>query len=268
MAGLSEQPRGRFRTIGLGRAGGSITEALCSVGWDFAGSLGRGDDPSRAAAEVDLVVIAVPDDAIAGVARSIEPGNAVIMHLAGSRPLTDLRPHARTASLHPLVSLPDPATGAERLKAGAVFAVAGDPIARSIVEQLGGRAVAVDDARRSLYHATAAVAANHLVALCAQVERLADEVGVPVEAYWQLMTATLDNVTQRGAAASLTGPAARADWQTINSHLAALPPSERPLYELLSRGAAELAGHPWLADHAAPGAGRQHPRSATEEGPR
>ncbi len=236
-----------FRTIGLGRAGGSLTAALRSSGWHFEGSLGREDDLTSAAAEVDLVVVAVPDHAIAGVARSITPGDAVIMHLAGSRPLTDLSPHTKVASLHPLVSLPDAATGATRLVAGAVFAIAGDPLARSIVDQLGGKAVEVDDDQRPLYHATAAVAANHLVALCAQVERLAGEIGVPIEAYWQLMTATLDNVTNLGAAAALTGPAARADWATIGAHLANLPPGERALYEILSRRAAELAGHQWQA---------------------
>ncbi len=254
---------GCFRTIGYGRAGGSLSIALQAIGWDFIGSLGRGDDPRAAPTGVDLVVVAVPDAAIASVARAIEPGGAVIMHLAGSRPLADLAPHERTASLHPLVSLPDPETGARRLHEGAVFAVAGDPLASRIAAQLGGTAVVVDDTVRPLYHATASIASNHLVALCAQVERLAAQVGVPVEAYWQLMSASLDNVTQLGASQALTGPAARADWPTIEAHLAALPPEERQLYELLSRSAARLAGQRWL------GHPDQPPTvDPTDEGPR
>ncbi len=223
-----------------------MTGALESAGWTSAGTLGRDDDQTSAATDVDLLMIAVPDHAIAAVAAAVLPGDAVVIHLAGSRPLTDLAPHTRVASIHPLVSLPDPMTGAARLRAGAVFAIAGDPIAGDIVEQLRGRAVTVADERRSLYHATAAVAANHLVALCAQVERLAADVGIPIDAYWALMTDTLDNVTSIGAASALTGPAARADWQTIGDHLAALPPGEKPLYESLSRAAAALAGHRWM----------------------
>ena len=79
------------------------------------------------------------------------------------------------------MSLPDPDTGAQRLAEGGVFAVAGDPVASQMVTALGGRAIAVEDDRRSLYHATAAIAANHLVVLCAQVSRLAAQVGIPVE---------------------------------------------------------------------------------------
>ncbi len=239
---------GRFRIVGPGRAGRSLTAALETVGWTHDRSYGRGDDLGAAATGVELLVIAVPDRAIAEVATGVAPGDAVVMHLAGSRPLADLAPHPRRASLHPLVSLPDPATGAARLLDRCVFAVDGDPLAQGLVDQLGGTAVVVLDAARTRYHATATVAANHLTALCAQVERLADGVGVPVEAYWSLMTTTLDNVGVRGAAASLTGPAARGDWETIADHLGALPERERPLYEALSRAAAEVAGRPW-PDH-------------------
>ena len=80
----------------------------------MAGSLGRADDPAGAGNDVDLVVIAVPDVAIATVARAVDPSAAVVMHLAGSRPLTDLAPHRAVASLHPLVSLPDAETAVDR----------------------------------------------------------------------------------------------------------------------------------------------------------
>lgn len=217
-----------------------------SVGWVSAGDLGRQDDVTNAGDGVDLVVIAVPDHSIAAVADAITPTDAVVIHLSGSRPLSDLDTHDRVGSLHPLVSLPDPETGAARMLAGAVFAVAGDPLVADLVAAFGGRAVAVSDENRTLYHATAAVAANHLVALCAQVERLAEVVGVPAEAYWALMSGALENVSEQGAARALTGPAARADWRTIADHLAALPSEERALYEVLSRRAAELAGRMWM----------------------
>ena len=92
------------------------------------------------------------------------------------------------------------------------------------------------------YHATATIAANHLTALCAQVESLATDVGVPVDAYWTLMSTTLDNVAAVGPAAALTGPAARGDWDTIRAHLAALPTDDdRALYLALCGRAAQLA---------------------------
>jgi predicted short-subunit dehydrogenase-like oxidoreductase (DUF2520 family) len=234
-----------FTVIGPGRAGSSFLAALDEAGWHCVAVLGRNSRPAELAAAAtgcDAVLLTVPDDAIAAVARSVEPGEAVVVHASGAKGLDVLAPHSRRASVHPLVSLPDPVSGAERLRSGTVFAVAGDPLAGRIVTALGGRPVEVGDDRRALYHATAAVAANHLVALCAQVERLAGQVGFPLDAYWDLMETTLENVRRAGPLASLTGPAARGDASTIALHLEALPSDERTLYLALANEAARLAG--------------------------
>jgi predicted short-subunit dehydrogenase-like oxidoreductase (DUF2520 family) len=230
------------RIVGDGRAGRALAGALAAVGWTVDGPLGRTAAVADAARGVDVLVIATPDNAIAEVAASVEPGDAVVVHLSGALGLDVLGTHPRRAALHPLAALPDADTGRQRLLGGCTFAVDGDPVATAIVADLGGRAVEVPDDRRALYHATAAIAANHLVALAGQVERLAVRVGVPVDAYWDLMAGALDNVRRLGAAAALTGPAARGDQATLDRHLAALPPEERPAYEAMSALAAKLAG--------------------------
>jgi predicted short-subunit dehydrogenase-like oxidoreductase (DUF2520 family) len=228
------------RVIGPGRAGRSLALALGRVGWSV-DVLGR-DEPARDAARgVDLVVVAVPDHAIAEVAAGVDPGPAVVCHLSGAHGLDVLGPHARRASLHPLASLPDPEIGARRLLDRCPFAVAGDPLAHRVVSDLGGRVIEVAEDRRALYHAAAAVAANHVVALAAQVERLAAAAGVPVDAYWPLARGAIDDVARVGSARSLTGPAARGDDATVRAHLGALPPGEGPLYRTLAREAARLA---------------------------
>ncbi len=237
-----------FSVIGPGRAGRSLVSALEDSSWICRRLYGREHPIVDAAADVDAVFLAVPDDAIAAVAHAVRPGLAVVLHLSGAKGLDVLAPHARTGSVHPLASLPDPATGAEVLRSGIVFAVAGDPLARATVDALGGRPVTVADERRSLYHATASVAANHLVALCGQVERLAAESGVPVDAYWALMAATLGNVRQSSPVSSLTGPASRGDLRTLADHLDALPEGEHDLYRLLAAEAARLAGRPLPPD--------------------
>ncbi|MEM7275717.1 MAG: DUF2520 domain-containing protein [Actinomycetota bacterium] len=251
----------RFSVIGPGRAGRSLAIALTRAGWELAATYGRGDDPGPAGGdggggsggvgsgpEVDLVIIAVPDDAIAIVAAAVRPTDAAVLHCSGAKPLTVLAPHRRVGSVHPLISLPDPETGAERLADGASFAVAGDRAAGEVVAALGGRIIEVPDDRRALYHAAASVGANHLVALCAQVERLADAAGVPVDAYWNLMAATLDNVRATGARRALTGPAARGDLATIAAHLRAIDEAEHRLYLTLADAAADLADAPRPSD--------------------
>ncbi len=209
-----------FRVIGPGRAGRSLLAALAATGeYEPAGTLGRGERLDDAARGVDLLIVATPDDAAAEVASAVEvvPDTAVV-HLSGSLGLDVLAPHPRRGSLHPLVPLPNETVGAARLRSGVTFAVAGDPITRTLAASLGGRAVEVDDARRGAYHAAAVVAANHLVALLGQVERLAEQAGLPLEAFAGLVRAAADDALALGPSRALTGPAARGDWNTLERH--------------------------------------------------
>jgi len=227
------------RIIGAGRAGGALARSLADAGWRVDGPLGRDADPATATTGTRLLVLAVPDGAVAHLARSLTPGGAVVAHLAGALGLDVLAPHARVAAIHPLVALADPERGARRLR-GAWFATAGDPAATEVVAALGGRSVAVADADRTTYHAAAAVAANHLVALLGQVERLARSIGVPLEAYLDLARGSLQDVAEVGPAQALTGPVVRGDRETVARHLAALPDDERPLYAVVSAAAERL----------------------------
>ena len=232
-------PTSDARVIGAGRAGGALARALTRAGWTVDGPLGRGDDLRQAATGTRRLVLAVPDAAVDAVASAIEPGDAVVIHLAGSLDLDVLAGHDRRASVHPLVALPDAVRGADRLR-GAWFAVAGDPSGADIVEALGGRSVAVRDEDRAAYHAAAVVAANHLVALLGQVERIAGSVGVPLDAYLELARGALDDVAAVGPADALTGPVSRGDWATVARHLEALPAAERPTYAILADAARRL----------------------------
>ena len=234
-------PTADARVIGAGRAGGSLTLALSRAGWSVDGPLGRDADVSGAATGTRLVLIAVPDAEVAAVAASIAGGPAVVAHVAGSLGLDVLGGHVRRASLHPLVALPDAERGAERLR-GAWFATAGDPLVAEVVEALGGRSVVVTDDDRVAYHAAAAIASNHLVALLGQVQRVAASVGVPLDAYLDLARGALDDVAALGPERALTGPVSRGDWQTVSRHLEVLEAVERPAYALLADAARRLTG--------------------------
>ena len=168
------------------------------------------------------------------------PGTTVA-HLSGSLGLDALAPHALRAAVHPLVPLPNGEVGAARLGSGVTFAVAGAPLARDIVTSLGGRMVEVADTDRAAYHAAACIAANHVVALLGQVERVAASVGLDLESFLPLTRAAVDDVAALGAGPALTGPARRGDWATLSRHLDALPESERPGYQAGAALATRLA---------------------------
>ena len=205
----------RTRIVGPGRAGSALAAALAAAGWPVEPVLARGDDLAAAAHGTELLVLAVPDGAVAEVAAAIEPDSAtVVCHLAGSLTLDVLAGHPRRASLHPLVPIPAGPAGAARLR-GATFAVAGDDRVRDVVTALDGAAIEVPEENRVAYHAAAVVASNHLVGLLGQVERIAATADVPLSAYLELARATIDNVAELGPVAALTGPVARGDETTI-----------------------------------------------------
>jgi predicted short-subunit dehydrogenase-like oxidoreductase (DUF2520 family) len=232
-----------IRIIGEGRAGGSLGLALERAGWSVR-YLHRHDDVTQAASGVDAVVIATPDAAVQLVAARVEPvESCAFIHLSGALTLDELQPHLRRGSLHPLVSLPSAAIGSKRL-IGAWMAVSGlgtDAIAHA----LSARTFPVPDEMRALYHATAVVASNHLVALLGQVERLAQSCDVPFEAFLDLALGSLENVASLSPRQALTGPVVRGDWTTVAKHLAALPADEQELYVSLAQAAARLANRPW-----------------------
>ena len=214
------------RVIGTGRAGSAIAARLAERG--VAVSSGR-----EALADAELVLLAVPDAAIAGVARQV-PIGPWIAHVSGATSLRDLDPHTRRFSVHPLQTLTRE-RGPEQLD-GAWAAVTAETddardAARWLAETLGLHPFDLADADKPLYHAGAAMASNFLVTLHAAAARLLEESHAPPEALLPLMTRTIEN------GFVLTGPIARGDWSTVEAHLRALEeraPDLVPLYRALA----------------------------------
>lgn len=210
----------------------------------------------RPSPDVDAIVVAVPDRAIAEVAERLAsidlPPSIPILHTSGSRSTDVLRPLAErghpVGSVHPLAAIADPVDGAERL-AGATWGVEGDGAARALAERIvhacGGRALHIAPGGKPAYHAAAVFASNYAVALLGVAERLMEEAGVHAEdartALAALAAGAVENVAARGPAAALTGPIVRGDAETVALHLERLSADERALYCLLGREALRLA---------------------------
>ena len=223
--------------VGAGRAGSSFATALARVGHDV--QVLHHDEMS-AIGSSSLTLLCVPDDDIAAVASSIALSeDRVVAHVAGSRNLDVLAPHPRVGSLHPLMALPS-GSDAERL-IGATYCVAGDELVREVALSLSGRVITLRDDQRTIYHAAAVVASNHLVALMGQVRALAESIGLSLEDFLPLSQQSLVDVARFGPDAALTGPASRGDMTTIDAHLAAIPESERSTYVALANAAFELS---------------------------
>src|SRR6186997_1754383 len=189
-----------------GRVGGAVSARLAERGITLCAD-GAG-----------LVLLCVPDRAIADVAATIEPGPWVA-HVSGGTPLAALEPHVRRFSLHPLQTFTHD-RGPEQLD-GAWAAITGETeearaVAKELAVLLGVRPFPLVDDRRALYHAGAVIASNYLVTLRGMAGELLAEAAVPPEALDPLMRRVIDNDFQ------LTGPIERRDWETVERHRAAV----------------------------------------------
>ena len=245
---------GPVSIIGAGRMGRGLSLALQETGVEttLLDRTRRPEDTLRAA----LVLIAVPDDAIGGLAADLAGGQAVserhvVLHLSGLLDRDALRPLAGTGaalgSFHPLQSIADPSTARARLR-GAFAGLEGDDRAlhagEGLARALGMHPVRLAPGGKAAYHAGAVIASNYVVALGSVAEELARKAGVPPgEAralYLPLMQGTVDNLAL-GPAAALTGPVRRGDAATVRRHLAELEPGDRALYCALGLVALRLA---------------------------
>jgi predicted short-subunit dehydrogenase-like oxidoreductase (DUF2520 family) len=217
-----------IQVIGSGRVGSAVAGRLRERGLEVSPDTG------------ELVLLCVPDRAIAEVASAIAPGPWV-GHTSGATPLSALAPHERRFGLHPLQSFTR-ARGAEQLD-GAYAAITGETdearrIGFWLAGELGLEPFAIDDSERALYHAGAVVAASYLVTLHEAAARMIEAAGAPPEALVPMMLRVIDNDFE------LTGPVVRGDWETVESHVAAIHerlPEFEPLYRVLADATAQVA---------------------------
>jgi len=212
---------------------------------------------AEATSEAELILIATPDDAIEQVAAELAARGGithdqVILHLSGLLDRRALLPleasGAACGSFHPVQTVADPGSAAERLK-GAYVGIEGDERALVAAERLANTLrmvpVRIPAEAKPAYHAAASFVANYTIALVGVAERLARSAGVPDEVaaklYLPLLGGAVANLTALGPAASLTGAVRRGDVHTIRAHLQALGPEDRELYRAVGRAAVALA---------------------------
>ena len=185
-----------------------------------------------------VIMISVPDDEIYGCALklarcgSVKPGT-VAFHCSGFRDSGSLEPLAAcgclTASVHPARSFSDPKAAARNF-AATPCALEGEQSALEFLKQalsaIGGDVFIISAQKKPLYHSAAVFLNNYIVALMHASLSLLAKSGLTEEQSKNiaaaLAPAAVDNVLRFGAGASLTGPVARGDTETVNKEIEAL----------------------------------------------
>ncbi len=259
--------------VGAGRLGTALAQALSSVGYRVEAVVTRRQTSARRAAKAigkntvgmtvsqlkrpargqadrlslcELIVISIPDDAVAPVAEQLSvlfdaeirrrgraPARRVALHTSGALSSDVLSPLRQAGfaigSLHPLVSISDARTQSDAFRR-AFFATEGDDAAlraaKSIVQNLGGQSFKISPRAKALYHAAAVTASGHVVALfdialemlasCGLSRRRARQILLP------LLESTARNLATSDPASALTGTFARGDVSTAKRHLASI----------------------------------------------
>jgi predicted short-subunit dehydrogenase-like oxidoreductase (DUF2520 family) len=232
--------------------------AAVRIAAGIAGIAGFSAAPPDLLLEADAIIVAVRDDAIAAVARTlIDTGfvtrRHVLLHCSGglsaAQAFGEVAPKVGgVGTLHPLRAIVDAKQAAQTLR-GTTFGVEGDEqgraMAQTLVGWLGGVALDLQGEGMALYHAAASLASNFLVALLDTAGAALGAAGVTgIAALLPLVRGTLDNIERTGIPRALTGPIARGDVGTIKRHLEALrgrAPEVLPVYQILGRRAVALA---------------------------
>jgi predicted short-subunit dehydrogenase-like oxidoreductase (DUF2520 family) len=217
----------------------------------------RVDKPTAVARACDVLLLTVPDDSLDNVVRMLVASGAIcsgqrVVHTSGRHGLDVLAPAgqigAHGVAMHPAMTFTGTDVDLARL-AGCMFGITAHDddrgLAKSLVDDLDGRIMWIDEDKRVLYHAALAHGANHLVTLVAQAMDLLRDAGSPDPAATlaPLLGAALDNTLAYGDAA-LTGPILRGDVETVRAHLQALAataPSTAQAYVAMARSTVNRA---------------------------
>lgn len=220
---------------------------------------------AEAAAAGDLVLLTVPDDAIAPLCAELAQAGAfgagtVVAHCCGALSSQALLPAqekgAQTGSIHPLQTFATVDSAVVALPGTFCF-IEGTPQACQSLETLaaaiGARSIKADPQRKPLYHAAAVMVSNYLVTLldaagAMMASSLSESSGInrqgALTALEPLIQSVLQNTIQLGAEQALTGPIARGDLGTVQMHLAQIDrdmPEMNTLYRELGRRTVDLA---------------------------
>lgn len=200
------------------------------------------DDWSAVWPDADWVLIAVKDDAIEAVAKTLHthvPG-ALVTHTSGGTPGRVLAPYfERFGVFYPLQSFSLERTPVWSKIPFCVDASTEEDVLflKKIAKIIGNLVYRVNDEQRASLH-VAAVFANNFANHCfAIAERLLDDKDLPFEMLHPLMEETLAKALQDSPQRMQTGPAVRGDVDTIRRHLELLSnyPEWQDLYKRLTK---------------------------------
>lgn len=237
--------------IGSGNVAWAFSKRLHAAGWTITQVCSRNQEsgqeladkvdsefisrPQELKSNVNVIIIAVTDDAIKRIADKIPNTKALVLHCSGSTPLSAL-PQRYRGVIWPLRSI---AKGQNLSWSNLNIVVEADTDIASVrcldlIEALGAKPVQMDSKERLTAHLVAVILNNFSNHLLHMADVLCDEKGMDRRIFQDLMAHTLK---YKGAAIeSQTGPAARKDMKVMKRQLSLMKkhPQFQEVYQAMS----------------------------------
>ena len=262
--------------IGAGKAGVSLGSYFASKGLEISGYSSRTMESALSAARItgssafsslkeliehsDILIISTPDDVLPAVwkeLRTLDPEGRIVAHLSGSLSSEIFegigQKGASGYSIHPMFAFSSRDGSFDGLQ-DAFFTLEGPEDRMEEVRELfritGNRTLVIEKDHKTRYHASNVMVSNLVIAIigvgCRSFEKCGVAEGDPLKALLPLIRCNIENMSARGLAGALTGPAERNDLNTVRKHLDVLDGEERAIYILLTETLARLAAekHP------------------------
>ncbi len=196
--------------------------------------------------DVDLVIIAVKDDAMSVVSAQILPQNSrIVVHTSGSTDIDLLNAHPKSGVLYPLQTfskeidldfneVPLCVEGSDADTQNMLL---------NLANQLSNKTQIVSSAERIKLHISAVFACNFTNHLYAIAHDLMLESAVSFELLKPLIMETVNKINNHDPKSVQTGPAIRNDTSTMNKHLKILEskPDLHDLYRLISQSIVKMS---------------------------
>jgi predicted short-subunit dehydrogenase-like oxidoreductase (DUF2520 family) len=276
---VSNTPPSRLNVIGAGKLGRTLARLFSDAGLVTIGAIyNRNSEHSHSAqafigagrvitnlgqlsnAPAQFWMVATPDDAIGDCAKQLAAlagiswQKTTVFHSSGLKTSAELsalqKLGSSIASAHPAHSFASPERSLTSF-VSTVCTLEGDEQAINTLDSLfsaiGGQTTTIEPEAKPLYHAATVMASNYLIALLGASEALLEKAGIEESLasaiLSPLMRQSLENGLTERAINALTGPIARGDIKTLQTHLNAIEqqaPDLRSIYTALGAQALKL----------------------------
>jgi len=266
----------RIGFIGAGKVGYSLGKLFSESGIQVTGYYSLHEESSKEAAaftntkffqsysellnESDTLFLTVPDGQITPVFKELVSygvSDKIICHCSGALSSQEAFPEISASgafgySLHPLFPVSNKYESYRELK-DAFFCVEGHEKYlddwKKIFSGMGIRTLMIKPSDKVKYHMACAVASNLVCAVIDEAVQLFTECGFDeqsaLSALSPLIKSNIEHILSDGCVNALTGPAERADCQTVSKHLKCLSernhPNDKNIYKSASLRCADIA---------------------------